>query len=125
MDDVFEVSCQYQNLSEKDSKVFPLLLFSSFLRRHSGLRSLSMQSCVLSSVEEHGNRCSAVNVANWCHTKFCCFIRWCHIGQHKRTGKKEIAGGMIGRSRNLQPNRESTGKFPTCNVVSVLGEVLE
>ena len=84
-----------------------------------------MQSGVSSSVGEHGHRCSAVMCADWCHMKCCCFIGWYHIGQQKRTRKKEQAGGVIGRSRNLQPGGESTGKFPTCNAVSLYGEVLE
>ena len=41
------------------------------------------------------------------------------MGQHKRTRKEERAGGVIGRSRNLQPDKESTGKFLTCNAVSL------
>ena len=81
-----------------------------------------MQSGVSSSVGERGHGCSAVMCTNWCLMKRCCFIGWCHIGQQKRTRKKERAGGVIGRSRNLQPDRESTGKFPTCNAVSVWGE---
>ena len=54
MDDALEVSFQYQNLSEKNSKNVPLFLFSSLLGRHSGLRFLGVQSCVLSSVEDTG-----------------------------------------------------------------------
>ena len=89
--------------------------------RHSDLRS-QQQSCALSSVEEHGHRCSAVDVSNWCHTK-CCFLGWCRIGHNKRTGKKERAGGVMGRPRNPQPLRESTGRFPTSNAISVWGDV--
>ena len=81
-----------------------------------------MQSGVSSSVGEHGHRCSAVMCADWCRMKCCCFIGWYHIGQQKRTRKKEQAGGMVGRSSNLQLDRESTGKFPTCNAVSHWGE---
>ena len=35
--------------------------------------------------------------------------------------KEGESGGTTGRSRDLQPDREVTGKFPTCNAVSVWG----
>ena len=46
------------------------------------------------------------------------------MGQNKRAGKKERAGGVMGRPRNPQPHRESTGRFPTSNAISVCGDVL-
>ena len=45
------------------------------------------------------------------------------MGQNKRAGK-ERAGGVMGRPRNPQPQRESTGRFPASNAISVSGHVL-
>ena len=45
------------------------------------------------------------------------------MGQNKRAGKKERAGGMMGRPRIPQPHRESTGRFPISNAISVWGGV--
>ena len=77
--------------------------------RHSDLRS-QQQSCALSSVEEHGHRCSAVDVSNWCHTK-CCFLGWCRIGHNKRTGKKERAGGVMGKQGTHSMKASSLESF--------------
>ena len=54
--------------------------------------------------------------------KCCCFLGLCHLGHNKRTGKKARAGDVMGTSRNTQSERESTGKFPTSNTVSVWGK---
>ena len=82
----------------KTAKFSPLPVYS-LLGRRSELWSLGVQSCVSSSVRKRGHRCSAVMCANWCHMKCCCFPAWCHMGL-KRTGKKERAGGVMGRPRN-------------------------
>ena len=45
------------------------------------------------------------------------------MGQNKRAGKKKRAGGVMGRPRNPQPHRESTGRFTTSNAISFCGDV--
>ena len=103
MDNAFEVSFQHQTCQRRTAKLSPLPVFL-IVRKAFRISVLGVQSGVSSSVGERGRRCSAVTCGNWCHTKCCCFIGWCHVGQQKRTRKKERAEGMIGRSRNLQPD---------------------
>ena len=98
MDGELEVSFCTKTFQRRTAKFSPLPVYS-LLGRRSELWSLGVQSCVSSSVRKRGHRCSAVMCANWCHMKCCCFPAWCHMGL-KRTGKKERAGGVMGRPRN-------------------------
>ena len=117
MGDEFEVS-----LSEKNSRVFPILLFSWLLEGIQdwgpwACRALCKPLCRNTGIGTCLQMC-----ASWWHMKCYCFTGWCHVGQNKRTGK-ERAGVAMGRSGNLQPDTVSTGKFPTSNAVSVWREV--
>ena len=71
---------------------------------------------------EHGHRCSAVNVCKLVSYEVLLLSRMVSHGTKQESGKEGESGGHTREIRNLQPDRESTGKFPTCNAVSVWGE---
>jgi len=59
------------------------------VRRHSGLRSLGTQSCVLASVQEHGHRRSAVNVCKLMSYEMMLFYRMVSLRPKQENWKGE------------------------------------
>ena len=81
-----------------------------------------MQSGVSSSVRKRGHRCSAVNVCKLVSYEMLLLSSMVSHGP-KENWKEGESRGCDGETKEPQPQRESTGRFPTSNAISVWGDV--
>ena len=93
------------------------------MRRHSGLRSLGTQSCVLASVQEHGHRRSAVNVCKLMSYEMIPLHRMVSTRPKQKNWKEGESRGHDGEIKEPTACYSVHWKFPASNAVSVWREV--